>query len=148
VNPSTPARDLRADAKNDPTGRHGDVDRNGDLVDEQLTERQRAELRDRITRARLEMAREPAPKPSAVAPPRRPSRPRPGPPPAPGLTPPAPAATSSPSVAAEHPRRRDPLETALDLRRHMPDESPIDLDLHARAIAAVVERRRSWTVRP
>jgi hypothetical protein len=34
MNRSTPSRDCGTDTRNDPTGRHGDVDTNGDLVDE------------------------------------------------------------------------------------------------------------------
>lgn len=34
MHPSIPARDSSGDSRNDPSGRHGDVDRNGDMVDE------------------------------------------------------------------------------------------------------------------
>lgn len=136
---STPARDSKDDLANDPTGRHGDVDRNGDLVDElasrlpmaelarDLPARDRAELRNRAARILLGLEEAPA-QPSAAIDPEAP--------------PPTPAPDeSTPRIAAE-------------LRRHMPDESPIDLDQHARMIASVAarahkrERARPWTVTP
>ena len=94
MHPSSPPPDLRGDIRNDPAGRHGDVDINGDLVD-QLPERQLAELRDRIARARL------AQDSSAASTLRRPPRPRPRPK-APSPPTPAPEAPP-PSVAVEHP---------------------------------------------
>lgn len=51
MHPSTPSPDSRGDSRNDLTGRHGDVDRNGDLVDE-LDER----LRGAIVAASPELA--------------------------------------------------------------------------------------------
>jgi hypothetical protein len=43
VKASTPAGDPATDSPTDPTGRHGDVDTNGDLVD-QLDERLRGAI--------------------------------------------------------------------------------------------------------
>lgn len=187
MHPSTPSPDPRGDSRNNPTDptdrygdvdRHGDVDTSGDLVDELaqklpvaelgrgLSERERAELRNRLARTLLGLPQEPAAEPAqthpaaAEPPPRRPSRPRPTP------KAPTPPKASKPSAAAEQPDLVEQLEQLI------PSESPLDVHAHARNVANVVqvarsrehhfnaelfaetmytrlgEARRPWTVRP
>jgi len=113
VHASTPSLDTGSDPQNDPTARHGDIDRDGNIVDQlHLTVRERAQLRDRISRARLALPDPPAPRPPRPA--RRKDRPRPLP-----VRPPEPARTYAPAgrltLAELDPETRTRAERLLEV---------------------------------